>query len=80
MKFDDLTPEQQEMFLFSMFHEGNTVDYCLFWVWDWETLELITTEPGGIFEVQKFNTEEELSKHLLELDKEHREWLEGMED
>lgn len=80
MKFDNLTPEHQEMFMESHFNEGSSVEYSLFWVWDWDTLELITEDSQGFIEVHTFNSEKELAEVLKQLDNVHREWLDGTEE
>ena len=80
MKFNDLTPEQQEMFMESPYNEGSSVEYCLFWVWDWETLELITEDNRGFITVYRYNTKEELAEVIKQLDEEHHSWLESLED
>lgn len=75
MKFDGLTKEQIEMFFESPFNEGDSVEYSLFWVWDWETLELITEDSQGFIEVHSHSSEEDLTKALAKLDDDYQDWL-----
>lgn len=77
MKFDNLTPEQQEMFMYSHFNEGDSVDYCLFWVWDWDTLELITEDNLGFISVYRYSSKEELAKVLTDLEVGYQNWLDN---
>ena len=79
MKFDNLTKEQIEMFFESPFNDGDSVEYGLFWVWDWNTLELITEDSQGFIEVHSYGTEEDLTKALAKLDDEYHAWLDSVE-
>ena len=79
MKFDNLTPEQIEMFFESPFNDGDSVEYNLFWVWDWETLELITEDSQGFIEVHSYSSKDELSEVLKKLDAEYTDWVNSVE-
>lgn len=79
MKFDELTKEQIEMFFESPFNEGNSVEYGLYWSWDWETLELITEDSQGFISVYLHSSEDELSERLSMLESNYRDWLDSIE-
>ena len=79
MKFDNLTPEQQELFMYSLFNDGDSVEYGLYWVWDWNTLELITEDSQGFITVHSYSSQDELREVLAKLDEEYSDWLNSAE-